>query len=127
MPPAHHLDSSCSTKHPGGKGWVGDESLLTEVKRVRPRLHVFGHFHDGAGIERVVFDRFTERYEDICRGQAGWWAIMEMGGMLLMAWFKMWVTATGRYRDREQTILVNAAVVGGIRDIVVRDAVMVQI
>ena len=29
--------------------WVGCEELRTAIDRVRPRLHVFGHIHEGAG------------------------------------------------------------------------------
>lgn len=30
-------------------GWVGSESLLGKVFRIRPKLHVFGHIHEGYG------------------------------------------------------------------------------
>lgn len=32
-----------------GGQWVGCEELRTAVDRVQPRLHVFGHIHEGAG------------------------------------------------------------------------------
>lgn len=32
---------------------AGCEDLLRELKRVRPRLHVFGHIHEGYGASRV--------------------------------------------------------------------------
>ena len=31
---------------------VGDVELLAAVRRVRPRLHVFGHIHEGYGVTR---------------------------------------------------------------------------
>jgi Icc-related predicted phosphoesterase len=31
---------------------VGCEALLAALERVRPRLHVFGHIHEGYGQER---------------------------------------------------------------------------
>lgn len=30
--------------------WVGCEELRTAIDRARPRLHVFGHIHEGAGL-----------------------------------------------------------------------------
>jgi Icc-related predicted phosphoesterase len=32
---------------------VGGEDLQRTVERVRPRLHVFGHFHHGYGVQDV--------------------------------------------------------------------------
>jgi predicted phosphohydrolase len=32
---------------------VGCEELLSAIARVRPRVHVFGHIHEGYGVERV--------------------------------------------------------------------------
>ena len=32
---------------------VGCDPLWTAVRRARPRLHVFGHIHEGWGAERV--------------------------------------------------------------------------
>ncbi|KAF5017452.1 hypothetical protein F66182_10622 [Fusarium sp. NRRL 66182] len=51
-PPKHHLDLG-----------LGDSSLLREVWRVKPRLHVFGHVHHGYGKESVFFDSFQQTYE----------------------------------------------------------------
>lgn len=35
-----------------GKGMVGCEELRNAVTRARPRLHIFGHIHEGTGVER---------------------------------------------------------------------------
>lgn len=35
-----------------GKGMTGCEELRDAVTRTRPRLHIFGHIHEGAGVER---------------------------------------------------------------------------
>ncbi|KAL8348356.1 hypothetical protein RB598_001588 [Gaeumannomyces tritici] len=51
-PPRHHLDL--------GLGCAG---LLEEVWRVRPRLHVFGHVHSGAGRQAVFFDDAQRAFE----------------------------------------------------------------
>jgi len=37
---------------PGGSGNVGCEALLAALERVQPRLHVFGHIHEGYGREQ---------------------------------------------------------------------------
>jgi Icc-related predicted phosphoesterase len=36
----------------GGYENTGCEELLPAVKRIRPKLHVFGHIHEGYGVER---------------------------------------------------------------------------
>ncbi|KAK3900138.1 Metallo-dependent phosphatase-like protein [Staphylotrichum tortipilum] len=51
-PPRHHLDLS-----------LGCPSLLDEVWRVKPRLHVFGHVHHGHGREAVYYDECQRAYE----------------------------------------------------------------
>ncbi|KAL8382698.1 hypothetical protein RB595_006471 [Gaeumannomyces hyphopodioides] len=72
-PPRHHLDL--------GLGCAG---LLEEVWRVRPRLHVFGHVHSGAGRQAVFFDDAQLAFErlmtrpkrglilDLLTPHAGW-------------------------------------------------------
>ncbi|KKA28927.1 hypothetical protein TD95_002487 [Thielaviopsis punctulata] len=53
-PPKSHMDLS-----------LGCPSLLQELWRVRPRLHVFGHVHWGAGRESVFFDEAQRSYETL--------------------------------------------------------------
>ena len=48
MPPRFHL----------GVAGYSDDSLLEELWRTRPRLHVFGHLHARYGRELLVYDRF---------------------------------------------------------------------
>lgn len=48
----HHRDNDLGCRH-----------LLREVWRVKPRLHVFGHVHWGAGKEAVYFDEMQLAYE----------------------------------------------------------------
>ncbi|KAJ6185887.1 hypothetical protein N7519_007188 [Penicillium mononematosum] len=52
-PPRAHLD----LLH------LGCNHLLRELWRVRPKLHVFGHVHAGAGTEWILFDALQEAYE----------------------------------------------------------------
>ena len=54
-PPKYHLD----LVNPS----LGCEHLLKEVWRVKPRLHVFGHVHVGAGKRVVWWDEAQKAYE----------------------------------------------------------------
>jgi Icc-related predicted phosphoesterase len=48
-PPAGILDFTVDRKH------AGSASLLAEIsQRIKPRLHIFGHIHEGHGICRVT-------------------------------------------------------------------------
>jgi predicted MPP superfamily phosphohydrolase len=63
-PPKYHLD----LVNPS----LGCEHLLREVWRVKPRLHVFGHVHVGAGRRIVWWDEVQRAYESgISRGSKG--------------------------------------------------------
>lgn len=44
---------------------------LRELGRVQPKLHVFGHVHDGAGTEWTLFDSLQDAYDHtvIARGE----------------------------------------------------------
>lgn len=46
-PPKGHLDA----------GHLGCKHLLEEIWRKKPKLHVFGHVHDGYGKEWIQFDK----------------------------------------------------------------------
>ena len=50
-PPYKILDHTASGND------VGCENLLRAVKRCRPRLHCFGHIHEGWGAERLDWSR----------------------------------------------------------------------
>ncbi|PYH88748.1 phosphoric ester hydrolase [Aspergillus ellipticus CBS 707.79] len=74
-PPQSHLDLSPTFS-------TGCPSLLAELWRVRPALHVFGHVHAAAGIEPVFFDPAQRAWERICerrrvRAKMGfWWRVL---------------------------------------------------
>ncbi len=38
---------------------VGCEELLKAVERIQPKLHVFGHIHEGAGLYRTTKTLFA--------------------------------------------------------------------
>jgi predicted phosphohydrolase len=86
----------------------GDENLLNELWRVRPRVHVFGHIHAGYGQDVLVFDKLQEVYERILKVQTPWALVW----MLLLLLYSM---VAGQAR-RSRTILINASIVGGLHD-----------
>ena len=83
---------------------------MRELWRSRPRLHVFGHVHEGAGTEWLDFDRLQANYEDTMDSGGGIWDLARMILSYVQAWF------SGRPLAEAATLLVNAAVVGGLRD-----------
>jgi hypothetical protein len=60
-PPKHHMDLY----------GLGCEFLLSEVWRVKPRLHVFGHVHAGRGKEVVYWDDAQRAFEHGCSRRDG--------------------------------------------------------
>ena len=106
MAPRFHLDVD---------GW-GDRSLLRELPRIRPLLHVFGHFHAGYGKEYVVFDAFERAYEAARVGS--WRALCEMIYHLV---------SRLRGGRKNGVWLVNAASFGGRRDNVLQLPIRVDL
>lgn len=96
-PPRAHLDLNFGCVH-----------LLDELWRVRPRLHIFGHVHEGAGTEWLRFDALQKTYEDIIVSGGGFWHVFWMIKELLSTFLKPITEA--------KCLLVNAAVLGGLRD-----------
>ncbi len=86
----------------------GCEYLLRELWRVRPRLHVFGHVHGGCGVERVRFDWLQEAYERAVVAKGGVWNLVRVVKAFLWGFVGS--------RASAGTTLVNAAMVGGLRD-----------
>ncbi|KAF3800647.1 putative rhamnogalacturonate lyase C [Colletotrichum gloeosporioides] len=116
-PPKGHMDDP--------QGNWGCEMLLRELWRVRPRLHVFGHVHCGHGVEAIGFDEVQGAWEDVVldvsKGGRGITAFARMMRACIGVWWR------GGRRGRGETVLVNAAVVGGIGDRLVREAAVVRI
>lgn len=110
-PPRFHLDVA---------GW-GDDFLLQELWRVRPKLHVFGHIHEGYGRDVLVYDRFELLYERVCAGNA------EILTLLHMVLLLFHILIAGPDRGAERTVLVNASTVGGLLDESRRKTQVVQL
>ncbi|KAI9652655.1 MAG: hypothetical protein M1831_006642 [Alyxoria varia] len=106
-PPYKHLDSAPnSLKH------AGDPYLAAEIRRVRPRLVVFGHIHVGAGQEDLVFHGARRAYERV--GEGGGWTGGWKGGWADVLWLGVCVLGRWcvprRWRDEGVTTLVNVSV-----------------
>lgn len=108
-PPRSHLD----LLH------LGCIHLLRELWRIQPRLHIFGHIHEGHGTEWLSFGQLQAAFER---------TICDRGGIVnLVAVLKEYLTAYFGPKHESTTLLVNAAVVGGLRDQLCRRAIKVTI
>ncbi|KAG7006342.1 hypothetical protein G7Y79_00015g039320 [Physcia stellaris] len=113
MPPKFHLDIN----------GYGEERLLHELWRVRPRLHVFGHIHGGYGQEVLTYDDFNAAYETVRRRKGGVGALFKM----LRAYLGYLFSSNTVRNEIPRTTLVNAAIVGGLRDDQRRDPITVYV
>ena len=93
--------------------------LLKLLWRVQPRLHVFGHIHEGEGTERISFDRLQFAYERTVAAGGGMINLMRMVWEFAIAWFSPITEA--------KCLLVNPSIVGGLRDNERREPVKVII
>lgn len=108
-PPRAHLDTLR----------LGCPALLAEAWRVRPRLHVFGHVHEGHGSEWLGFDALQEAYERTVVAGGGLWNVVRV-----MAEFFRGVL---RPATESRSLLVNPCMVGGLRDDERRKAIVVHV
>ncbi|KAI5459511.1 Metallo-dependent phosphatase-like protein [Mariannaea sp. PMI_226] len=117
-PPKHHLDARDFHR-------AGCPYLAEEISRLQPRLVVFGHIHASYGRERVFLDGVQRAYEEIMTGWAGWTAVGWMA--ILVLWAKLKGTILPSSLSKEMTIFVNAAVVGGPKNILINDPIVVEL
>ncbi|KAF2273258.1 Metallo-dependent phosphatase [Westerdykella ornata] len=97
-PPKGHLDA----------GHLGCKFLLEELWRRKPKLHVFGHVHEGYGLEWVQFDALQRAYENTVIAGGGIWNLGQVVLEFLYAMFSPVKESRG--------LLVNPSMVGGLRD-----------
>ncbi|KAF1949596.1 putative phosphoesterase [Byssothecium circinans] len=97
-PPKGHLDA----------GHLGCKFLLNEVWRKKPRLHVFGHVHEGYGMEWVQFDALQRAYENTVIAGGGLWNLGRVLVEFLVARFSP--------VKESSALLVNPSMIGGLRD-----------
>lgn len=106
-PPKYHCDLSVA---------LGCEWLLKEVWKIRPKLHVCGHVHAGAGREILWWDETQSAYEKISARRTNsllrnlldlsFW--VELGTLLFyggqgVVWTRIWGG------QQKRTTLINAA------------------
>ena len=82
-------------------GPAGCENLLAAVKRVRPRVHVFGHIHEGRGAKRFAWSGDTSDPVLLSEEQDAWDSPAFVD-----------VSADGKepLKFGEETLFVNAAI-----------------
>lgn len=89
---------------------LGCVHLLKSLWRVQPRLHVFGHIHESAWTEWIFFDKLQLAYERV---------VVAGGGFINLFWV-VWefVLALACYSHATEAKcqLVNASILGGLRD-----------
>ncbi|CUS12851.1 unnamed protein product [Tuber aestivum] len=95
-PPRCHLDSPQAPK-------IGCECLRQTLWNVRPALHVFGHVHQGRGVEVVKWDTQSPhiRYKELSTTKISDPAPESK---------KLFKVDLTRIAEREETCLVNAAI-----------------
>jgi predicted phosphohydrolase len=108
-PPKAHLDH----------GGAGCDILVAELWRIQPRLHVFGHIHAGYGQELVQYNGLQEAYEAAAAAGGG---MFKLGRVLFE-----FVMDFLRPARESRGLLVNASIVGGLRDEIRRPAMRVSI
>ncbi|KAJ5477231.1 hypothetical protein N7539_007375 [Penicillium diatomitis] len=96
-PPLAHLDLQ----------W-GCPYLLQTLWRVRPKLHVFGHIHEGSGTDALSFNRLQKAYERTIVSKG------DCKSLLLTAWEL--AKACLRPAVEAKCLLVNPSILGGLRD-----------
>lgn len=113
-PPRGHRDLNFGCVH-----------LLRELWRVRPRLHVFGHVHEGVGTEVVQFDALQSAYERTAIAGGGVWNLIRTAYRFFGSLFRRGFGAQEMTGAR--STLVNPAIAGGLRDVQARQPVKVVI
>ena len=98
-PPVLHLDGDRK----------GDGYFLRELRRVQPKLAVFGHIHDGYGEVNLFHDGVESSAEEITLRRRGISALIKMACALVVCIWKALVDGQGP----QCTKLVNAAVAAG--------------
>jgi predicted phosphohydrolase len=69
------------------KRWVrvGDADLLARVRQVRPKLHVFGHIHEAAGVDESVGTLFVNAATQMGVGAAVVVSVTDEGASVIEA------------------------------------------
>lgn len=106
-PPKGHLDQE-------GKGRA---QLLREIWRVRPKVVVFGHIHDGHGREDVAYSAIDAAYDEVMTGDKGIVAVCWMASLVLCRLLLDTLSLSRSFRrvsPHRYTTFVNAAAVTSV-------------
>ncbi|EAW14578.1 metallophosphatase domain-containing protein [Aspergillus clavatus NRRL 1] len=116
-PPRGHLDL--------GRGCASLRACLWRLPPLRrPAVHVFGHVHGGYGVERARWDGLQRAYEGVVDGRAKWVNFVLVGWYAVRRMLGLGGIGSGSGRE---TVMVNGAAVGGVRDEKRRGAICVDI
>ncbi|KAF2205487.1 putative phosphoesterase [Delitschia confertaspora ATCC 74209] len=112
-PPKGHLEDAYHN---------GCKFLLDEVWRKKPTLHVFGHIHVGYGVKWIDFDGLQKAYEKTVIVGGG------VRNLVRVAWEylskRLWGQGTGK---ESRCVMINPAMVGGLRDELKRRPIVVLV
>ena len=125
-PPRLHLDK-VGVRH------AGCASLAREIRRLKPKLHVFGHIHVGHGREDVNLNSVRRRYADIVNEGSGdwdfegWRILVEMGLLVVLHELARVLGLENLFGRGRSTTLVNTAVVGTPKNEFRNEAIVVEL
>lgn len=83
-------------------------------------MHVFGHVHEDAGTEWLQFDALQDMYERVVVSGGGFWNLI----WLVLGFLRVFFFCDPA---EARCLLVNPAVVGGLRDDELRRPIQVTI
>ncbi|KAI1913028.1 hypothetical protein LOZ61_003005 [Ophidiomyces ophidiicola] len=112
-PPVLHYDVSKQ----------GDGYLLRELRRAKPQLVVFGHIHDGYGEDSLFHDGVQSAWEDAILQRSGIVAIIRMTFWIIVVWLKVLLGLP----QPSPTMLVNAAVTPGVKNVKKKEPIRLKI
>ncbi|KAI0765906.1 metallophosphoesterase domain-containing protein 1 [Trametes elegans] len=103
----------------------GCNRLLERLLQVRPRLHVCGHIHLGRGAAHIQRSSVLKSYLRVVKRKGGWghaWQVVREALRRVL-----WGPGAPVYRARVDTVVVNAASVGGLWDELTFGAIAVDV
>jgi hypothetical protein len=109
----------CISRTPENPCFLSCQHLLREVWRAQPRLHIFGHVHDGYGREWLAFDEMQNMYEKMVIAGGEMWNLLRMVSEFVKLRLRPSLEAA--------CLLVNPSMIGGLRDTERREPIKVYI